>query len=76
MRLVASQLSTLRSRPCALGLDFMDNIPDHTKKSPLWHITEGQREMCRFLKFIIIADSRTSERLMAKSHPTFHLTVC
>lgn len=48
----------------------MDNMLAHTKKTALWHITEGEPETCTFLKFIVQADGGTSERLLAKSHLT------
>lgn len=58
----------------AAGLDFTDIMPAHTKKTALWHITEGSVRDPELLKFIVQADGGTSERLMAKSHPTLHLT--
>lgn len=48
------------SCPCAPGLDFTANMPDHAKKTALLHITEGESEACSCSRFIVIADGGTS----------------
>lgn len=38
------------SHPYAPGQDFMHNMSDHTKKTALWYITEGEPGTCSFFK--------------------------
>lgn len=52
----------------------MDNMPAHTKENCFMAHNRRRARDLQLLKFIVLADGGTSERLMAKLHPTFHLT--